>query len=263
MYYSSMLKFGFALTSGSVTLAVFHKDIYECYTSYVSKFSVHAATIDSKKWDNNWDRRSHEQPSATRHIILIRHGQYNLSGLTDQEKYLTELGKQQAISTGKRLKSLGLDKKISSIMVSTMTRAFETNKLICNELGFKHDSEFVTSSDLLREGAPIEPDPPTKYWNPEPQTFFVDGSRIETAFRNFIHRADVSQKNDSVEIIVCHANVIRYFVCRALQLPPEAWLRISLRHASITQLVIRPNGKVSLKALGDTGHLPPEKLTFE
>jgi hypothetical protein len=30
------------------------------------------------------------------------------------------------------------------------------------------------------------------------------------------------------EIIVCHANVIRYFVCRALQIPPEVWLRLCI-----------------------------------
>lgn len=29
----------------------------------------------------------------TRHIFLIRHGQYNLEGKTDQERALTELGK--------------------------------------------------------------------------------------------------------------------------------------------------------------------------
>ena len=36
-------------------------------------------------------------------------------------------------------------------------------------------------------------------------------------------------------------NVCRYFVCRALQFPPEAWLRISLKHASITWITIRSN----------------------
>ena len=32
-----------------------------------------------------------------RHIILIRHGQYNLDGKTDDQRYLTELGKEQVI----------------------------------------------------------------------------------------------------------------------------------------------------------------------
>lgn len=31
------------------------------------------------------------KPTATRHLLLIRHGQYNLKGLTDEEKTLTSL----------------------------------------------------------------------------------------------------------------------------------------------------------------------------
>lgn len=46
------------------------------------------------------------------------------------------------------------------------------------------------------------------------QQYHEDGARIEAAFRHYIHRADPKQKEDSYEIIVCHANVIRYFVCR-------------------------------------------------
>lgn len=56
------------------------------------------------------------------------------------------------------------------------------------------------------------------------QQYHEDGARIEAAFRRYIHRADPKQKEDSYEIIVCHANVIRYFVCRfvvaAAQLKP-------------------------------------------
>ena len=46
------------------------------------------------------------------------------------------------------------------------------------------------------------------------EEFFQDGARIEAAFRHFFHRASPDQKEDSTEVIVCHANVIRYFVCR-------------------------------------------------
>lgn len=34
------------------------------------------------------------KPKAVRHLILIRHGQYNLDGLTDDQRYLTEIGKR-------------------------------------------------------------------------------------------------------------------------------------------------------------------------
>jgi hypothetical protein len=52
-----------------------------------------------------------------------------------------------------------------------------------------------------------------------------------------------------------------HFVPRALQFPPEAWLRMSPRHGSITWLTIRPSGRVVLQSLGDSGHMPPDKLS--
>jgi len=46
------------------------------------------------------------------------------------------------------------------------------------------------------------------------QKFYQEGARIEAAFRKYFYRADPEQKTDTTDIIVCHANVIRYFVCR-------------------------------------------------
>ena len=54
-------------------------------------------------------------------------------------------------------------------------------------------------------------------------------------------------KRHEWDILVCHGNVIRYFVLRALQLPPEAWLRLGCFNGSITHLTIRPGGSVSLR----------------
>lgn len=51
--------------------------------------------VDSNKSDlqDKYDKKIESQKShATRHIFLIRHGQYNLSGETDGERKLTELG---------------------------------------------------------------------------------------------------------------------------------------------------------------------------
>ena len=64
------------------------------------------------------------------------------------------------------------------------------------------------------------------------------------------------------DIIVCHGNVIRYFFLRALQLPPEAWLRLCTFNCSLTYFTIRPTGGVSCRTLGDVGHLDMERTTF-
>ncbi|KAL8562585.1 hypothetical protein ACOMHN_045849 [Nucella lapillus] len=231
------------------------------------------------KWDENWDKRDPKSlvkpsknteekkkeyeeevkkhtPKANRHLILIRHGQYVDTATTDMERILTALGRQQAEVTGERLRALDLD--FTRMVSSTMARAVETADII-----HKHLPALTLDRDeILREGAPIQPEPRHSSWRPEKYQYFQDGARIESAFRRYFHRADPEQKGDSVEIIVCHANVIRYFVCRAMQFPPEAWLRISLAHTGLTHVVIRPSGRVVLKSLGNSGHLPPTKVTY-
>lgn len=234
--------------------------------------------ISSSSWDYNWDRRDpkslvkpmkpdnesnqntyHEQlinktAKATRHIILIRHGQYNVEAKTDADGTLTNLGRQQAEATGKRLKELGFPYTL--LVHSTMTRAQETAKII--EKSLKNIK--VRCDPILNEGSPIQPEPPSSNWKPE-VNYYRDGPRIEAAFRKYFHRADFSQKNDSYTILVCHANVIRYFVCRALQFPPKSWLRLSLNHASITWVTIYPDGIVKLWMFGESGHMKPQLIS--
>lgn len=242
--------------------------------STVYAFTENSYNGVSSKWDFNWDKRDIDdskalkssksknggendvcvKPKAVRHIILIRHGQYNLSGATDKERTLTTLGREQAAYAGKRLKEL--DFPYTNLVHSTMTRAIETAKIIREFLPLVP----VTECLLLEEGAPIPPEPPVGHWKP-PHYFHQDGARIEAAFRKYFYRADPQQEKDSFDIIVCHANVIRYFVCRALQYPPEGWLRLSLKHASITWLSILPSGRVLLRCYGDAGYMPPHALT--
>lgn len=46
-----------------------------------------------------------------------------------------------------------------------------------------------------------------------------------------------------------------------MQFPPEAWLRMSLNHGSITWISVLPSGRVILRTLGDTGHMSPDVIT--
>ncbi|XP_050410406.1 serine/threonine-protein phosphatase PGAM5, mitochondrial-like [Patella vulgata] len=257
------------------------------YVNKKNDFKVFASWTNSSeqleypkiKWDNNWDRRDpkllvkpvkdennndvndedvkKQTPTATRHIILIRHGQYNLHAKTQKEKYLTDLGRTQSDLTGARLRDLNFP--YTRLVSSMKTRAVETCDLIHKFL----PDLTVERSDLLNEGFPIPPEPPGD-WRPRDYLFYQHGPRIEAAFRQFIHRATPEQKTDSYEIIVCHGMVIGYFVCRALQFPPDGWLRFtsSLAHASLTWLTVRPSGRVSLRCYGDTGFMEPNQITY-
>ncbi|PAV58431.1 hypothetical protein WR25_12374 isoform E [Diploscapter pachys] len=224
------------------------------------------------EWDDNWDFRSPEYlvsrkkyelasesereqmvkgktATATRNIILIRHGQYQINS---PDKFLTQLGgfttfskklqtfinlvyksvdlcfdfeslwkktllsekrkvsgREQAELVGKRLATSGI--KFDEVVMSTMNRATETAKIILQQLPKEQKS---LSCSLLEEGPPYPPVPDVSHWKPPASEFFVDGARIESAFRKHIHRAAPEQKEDSYEVLVCHANVIRYFICR-------------------------------------------------
>ena len=63
------------------------------------------------------------------------------------------------------------------------------------------------------------------------------------------------------ELFVCHGNVIRYLVTRALGVDPTAWLSMSVSHASITTILVKPDGTMQVVSVGDVGHLPPGLLT--
>ena len=122
----------------------------------------------SSSWDSNWDCRAPEPsdekvPKATRHLILIRHGQFDYSGPTDLEHKLTELGRQQADLTGQRLKELelaGAGFKYTVLYQSTQTRSMETAAIIKKHLPHVP----IKTDPLLCEGAPCWPDPPVRHW---------------------------------------------------------------------------------------------------
>ena len=70
-------------------------------------------------------------------------------------------GKEQAYLTGLRL--VALNYPYTKLISSTMTRAKETADIIHKQLPELPREE----SDLLREGAPIPPEPPVGHWRPE------------------------------------------------------------------------------------------------
>lgn len=200
-------------------------------------------------------RLDHDKAKATRHIFLTRHSQNHVDASQEKDRTLTPLGREQAEPTGLRLASLGLN--FNKIVHSSMTRTIETTAVLSKHL----PGVSKVSTDLRREGAPIEPDPPVSHWKPEAVQYYEDGARIEATFRNYIHRADAKQREDSYVIFSCHASVIRYIVCRALPFPPEVWLHLSRNDSSISHLVVRPGGRGALRALGDTGFVPPDKIS--
>jgi serine/threonine-protein phosphatase PGAM5 len=240
--------------------------------------SERPAGVPPEAYENRW-RSSHpwqpeREPPAegaprqsgrvAHHVLLLRHAQYEMGSHADTERVLTPLGVRQAEMAAARLHFVngateGFYRKfvLDTMVTSGLTRAIQTADIIAPLLPIAKR----TVQPDLNEGRPCLPEPPPSH-HARYDNKHADGERIERAFRALCTRPPPTQTSDTYEVVVCHANVIRYVVCRALQLPPEAWLRLSLPHSSITHLVFRANGDVSLKALGDAGHLPPHLVTY-
>lgn len=220
--------------------------------------------------------RASKAIGKTRHIILVRHGQYEMGPEKDEERVLTPLGRRQALQTGHRLAVMsrggmgGLDERfdqpcrIKAIRVSDMARAKETASLIASMLPGVPVSD---PDPMLNEALPAPIIPARADVPDAEQEIDANRERIEEAFHKYVHRATAPLEGDvgteqEFEIIVCHGNVIRYLFCRALQLPPEAWLRFSTFNCSLTYLVVHPNGYVHARMMGDTGHLAYDDVSF-
>jgi serine/threonine-protein phosphatase PGAM5 len=154
--------------------------------------------------------------------------------------------------------------RFKAIQSSDMARARETAAIISRHLP---DIPLLPPDPLLNEALPspmipARPDVPNAK-----QEIDENHDRIEQAFQKYFHRADIEHRDDDeskheFEVIVGHGNVIRYFFLRALQLPPEAWLRFSTFNCSITYVMISPNGYASARMVGDMGHIGYDDVTF-
>jgi len=194
------------------------------------------------------------EANGTRTIYLIRHGDYNHEDERDPDvgKELVPLGIAQTRLVASRLKSLPV--KITSLISSTMTRARQTAMIINEEFPELE----LQQSTLIRECTP-----PT--WRndimerEDPEELNNCTDSLEAAFiKFFIPSPDGEDRND---VIVCHGNVIRYFVTKVLKVNTMAWLQMTISNCGLTIVKIMPNGTMRLIAFNDVGHLPPNMQT--
>ena len=195
------------------------------------------------------------EKNGVRTIYLIRHGEYNQTDTSDSDigNVLTPLGIAQARLLSARLN--GMPIKFNSLISSTMIRAIQTAQII--------NADFpeleLKESNLIRECTP-----PT--WREDimvktdPKELSECVDNLEKAFREFfISSPDANDRND---IIVCHGNVIRYFVAKVLKVDTMSWLQMSITNCSLTIIRITPDGTMKLDAFGDYGHIPENMRTF-
>jgi serine/threonine-protein phosphatase PGAM5 len=195
------------------------------------------------------------EKKGTRTIYLVRHGQYDHDDARDEfsGRELVPLGIAQARLLAARLKAMPV--AFSSLTSSTMTRARQTAQVIGRDF---------PGLELKQDPAIGECTPPT--WRQDvmaeetAEALAACVKNIEAFFQErFVPAPDAAGRHD---IVVCHGNVIRYFVTKVLRADALSWLQMSISNCSLTVVRVNPDGTMKLDSFGDTGHIPENMRTF-
>jgi serine/threonine-protein phosphatase PGAM5 len=186
--------------------------------------------------------------AQVRTVVLVRHGHYERIEGGDERTTmgLSTQGAAQARMTATRLAATtsGFDAQV----VSPLRRARETAAAIGEALpnaAFHLDDDLAECTPITRRAEAIA--------NESPDSLADCEQQLERAFARYLVPAEGTERRD---LLVCHGNVIRYLVTRALGVDPKAWLEMSVRHASLTVIRIEHDGRMKVIAVGDAGHLP-------
>ena len=140
---------------------------------------------------------------------------------------------------------------------STMRRAAETAALIAQR---QPETRAHPTPDLWEIPAVSVP-AHFAHWFARftPAQIEAGRAQAERAYQRFFKPA---RGQDRHSLIVCHGNVIRYFLSRAFELGAETWLHFDTYNAGLTQVVIERDGRLRLVTFNDAGHLPAQWRTF-
>ena len=168
-----------------------------------------------------------EAPASAAHtLVLVRHGWYEPDPKLDENigPHLAPIGVAQAHLVGARL--AGLPTRFDRMMVSPVQRARDTAATIAADFPgrrFEVDDDLAECTPPTRRAKVMERE--------KPADLAACKARLDRVFARYFQPAAGAAKTD---LLVCHGNVIRYLVTRALGVDTLAWLEMSVGNASIT-----------------------------
>ena len=177
-------------------------------------------------------------------IYLIRHGETEANLVVNASPVLTEKGMKQINALAKRLKDI----KIDAIVSSNQERALLTAKEIQ-----KHNPVELVVTEELQEiyrliigGKPKE--------GTRPNRFEEDKARAEDYWKNM---SEWTYENVAV---VCHGNIIKFLLSKAMDAPLNYFNTARIDPASIS-IINLGKDKSKISVVNDTAHLSEELLT--
>ena len=182
------------------------------------------------------------------YIDLIRHGAYDRDSAASDitANGLNDLGRRQAEIMARRL--AGLPMRPASLVSSTLLRARETADVIGRVLRMTPARDSILSECT-----------PASDRGPADQDMAACDSQLVTAWRRYMTPAPDADRHD---VLVCHGNVIRWFVSRVVAGDGRRWRAMDIGNGSLTVLAVRSDGTVRLVMFSDVGHLPVKDQTW-
>lgn len=187
------------------------------------------------------------------YVYLIRHGIYDRDDKVDDRvgNGLNALGREQAGYIGDRLAATPVH--FRSLVSSTLLRAMQTADIMSGPM---HMS--VVRDSLLSECTmtSVRPD---YMANHSAQEIAECDAQVAAAWDKYFK---ATPEADTYDVLVCHGNVIRYLVSRAVGLDTKEWGRFDIGNCSLTVVQVMPNGSTRLAIYGDVGHVPLGRQSF-
>ena len=195
------------------------------------------------------------QPGTGIHYLyLVRHGIYDRDSSATDDRVtngLNALGHEQARLVGERLAELPV--KFDRLISSEFLRAAQT----ADEIG--HILHMMPARDsLLNECTPYSVSPRIMAGDKPGDIAACDSARVLTWQRYFVP----TPSRDTYDVLVCHGNVIRWTVMRALHAETKYWSDQDSGNGALTIFAVLPSGVTRLVMYSDVGHLPVEKQTW-
>ena len=187
-------------------------------------------------------------------LYLVRHGIYDRDTTATDDRVsngLNALGHEQARLVGTRLSWLGV--KFDRLISSELLRAKQT----ADDMGVLMRMK-PSRDSLLNECTPRSSNARLMAGEKPEDVTACDSARVRCWQRYFTP----TPERDTYDVLVCHGNVIRWTLMRALGADTKDWSNQDVGNCSLTIIAVRPDNSIRLAMYSDVGHIPVEKQTW-
>jgi serine/threonine-protein phosphatase PGAM5 len=192
--------------------------------------------------------------TGTHYVYLVRHGIYDRDTSATDDRVsngLNALGHEQAKLVGARLAGLGVrfDRLISSEYLRAKQTADDMGALM---------KLTPTRDALLNECTPTCVSAAIMAGEKPADVAACDSVRAVS----WQHYFTPTPQRDTYDVLVCHGNVIRWTLMRALGADTKHWSDQDAGNCSLSIIAVRPDNSIRLVMYSDVGHIPVEKQTW-